>query len=150
MEMKCKRPYMERYWRKEFKKEIDIYQWEEIYVNRIYCLPDNKLKEFMYKLFHNIIPCREILVKWKKETCDLCPICKEVENIKHIYYSCQCIQSVWSEIGNKMKMDINWDKILLGFTQDIAILGVRNLCFSFIMYAKYKFAAKSVDQRVTN
>ena len=67
MEKKCVRPYMEKWWVKHFSKDIDMYKWENIYINRVQGLPDSKLKDFMYKLLHNLLPCRETLFKWKKE-----------------------------------------------------------------------------------
>jgi len=43
IEKKCIRPYMEKYWTKEFEIEIPTYQWEKIYLRRVHALPDKKV-----------------------------------------------------------------------------------------------------------
>ena len=148
LENKCIRPYMEKWWLKHFNRDIDMYKWENIYINRVHGLPDNKLKEFMYKLLHNLLPCRETLFKWKKEESNVCPICNEIETIKHIYFECKCINYIWKELGRKLKINLTWDKIIIGYTQDITIHRLRNLLFTIILYARYKLWVKSIDQLI--
>ena len=104
----------------------------------------------MYRLLHNLLPCRETLFKWKKEKSNVCPLCEEIETIKHIYYDCQCINHVWISLGRKLKIDLTWEKIILGFTQDITIHRLRNMLFTIIMYARYKLWARSTEQLIGN
>jgi len=143
------RSYTEKRWSKLVDKVIDCDQWRRVYMNRVHVFSDNKLREFMYKLFHNLIPCRVMLVRWKKQTSEMCPICKCKETIEHIYFDCECIKNVWNIIGNKLDIDLNWDKIFLGYLQDIPVHRVRNLIFTIVMYAKYKLWAKSLCENVT-
>lgn len=149
VEKKCCRSYTERYWRKQLNKDIDIFQWEKIYMNRVHCLMDNRMRQFMYKLFHNIIPNREMLCKWKKTEDNVCPLCGDVENIKHIYYECCYIKPVWSELGKRMNIDLTWAKILIGYVENIPVHKIRNLLFSIVLYARYKLWVKSTEQSVS-
>jgi len=139
---KC-RSYVEQYWRKKLGKEMPENVWEKVYMNRIHKLPDNKLREFMYKFFHRLLPNRATLYKWKRVESPICPICSKTENIEHIYFECKCIKPLWEAVGAKMNIDLNWNKIICGYLEDIAVHKIRNLIFTIVMYARYKIWSKS-------
>jgi len=107
------------------------------------------MRQFMYKLFHNIVPNREMLHKWKRIDSNTCPLCGDVENIKHIYYECCCVKPIWLELGTKMNIELSWDKILLGFVEVIPVHKIRNLVFSIVLYARYKLWAKSTEYSIS-
>ncbi len=149
MNKKCERSYMEKKWARMLSKDIAESQWRKIYSCRIHSLSDNKLKEFMYKLIHNLIPCREMLVKWKKAIDIKCPICNEPETVKHVYFDCPCIGNVWQAIGCKLNIEITWTKVIMGYLVDIPIHRARNLLFTVLLYARYKMWSKSIENSVT-
>jgi len=146
IEKKCTRPYMEKSWAKQFDKEITTLKWENIYIRRVKGLPDKKLSEFVYKLLHNLIMCRKVLFKWKRCDNEVCPLCGSTETIKHIYFDCELMRRVWNKIGECLKLNITWEKIVLGFTDDLVIHSLRNLVISLILYARYKFWLKGLDE----
>ena len=139
---------MEKSWAKQFNREICTSTWEKIYVNRIYKLPDNKLSEFMYKLINNLIVCRKTLFKWKKIDTDLCPVCNKEETVKHIYFECKNVQELWIIISDVLKVDLTWEKIVLGFVEDLSVHSFRNLVIGIVLYARYKFWLKGLDEKV--
>ena len=91
----------------------------------------------MYKLIHKLLPNQEMLYKWKKVGSPKCPICNEIETMKHIYYDCKCIHSIFSALGKIMNINITRHKIIIGYLEDIPIHRMRNLVFTIVMYAMY-------------
>ena len=124
---------------------ITTYDWRNIYVNRIHNLPINKISEFMYKIFHRLIVSRQTLKKWKRTESELCPICHQVETVKHIYFECNRIQHMWREVGNRLQIEITWKKLLFGYCQDLVNHNARNLVFSIIMYGLFKLWIGSME-----
>ena len=149
IEKKCKRPYMEKSWAKQFDKEISIAKWEQIYTRRINGLPDKKLSEFVYKLMQNLILCRNVLFKWKRCSACICPICGDVETIKHVYFDCKLIRNIWIKISDCIKTTLTWEKIVLGFTDDLTVHRFRNLLISIVMYSRYKNWIKSLEEETS-
>jgi hypothetical protein len=145
IENKYERPYTEKRWARLLEKEMLEHDWRNIYMCRIHSLPDNKLKGFMNTLIHNLIPCREMLVKWKKVTNNECPVCKVPETVEHIYFECHCIKYVWQAIGSKLNIDITWTKVIMGYLLDIPVHRVRNLLFTMILYTRYKLWSRSLE-----
>lgn len=139
---------MEKHWCKTFRFKITDSNWKEIYMNGIHGLPCTKLKEFAYKMIHGLLVSREILHKWKRIDSIKCPFCNEHENIKHIYYDCSRIQTMWQKIGLAINIDIKWRHIVLGFTLDIVTHKVRNILFKIILYAIFKTWAQSIENDV--
>lgn len=148
IETKYKRSFVERLWNKRLNKDIVPSQWENIYLNRIHSLPDNKLRGFMYKILHNIVPSREVLYKWKKLNTNLCPHCNELETIEHIYFECPLVKHIWKALCTNTKVDVNWSKIIMGYRLDIPIHYVRNLLFSIVLYGRYKHWSRGLEETV--
>jgi len=136
---------MEKHWSKIFDLRTANSGWKEIYMNGVHSLPCTKLKEFAYKIVHRLLVGREILNRWKRVDSVVCPFCKETENIKHIYYDCRRIQSMWQKIGVALNIDIKWRHIVLGFTLDIVTHKVRNILFKIILYAIFKIWTQSIE-----
>jgi len=146
---KSVRSFMEKHWSKIFDLRTANSGWKEIYMNGVHSLPCTKLKEFAYKMVHGLLVSREILNKWKRVDSVICPFCKETENIKHIYYDCRRIQSMWQKIGVALNIDIKWRHIVLGFTLDIVTHKVRNILFKIILYAIFKIWTQSIENDVS-
>ncbi len=132
---KCMRTHVEKIWERELGLEYEVHDWENVYLNRIHGIPIKKVANFMYKFIHRLTVSREILKKWKKSECDMCPVCKELESVKHIYFECERVNEMWKTIGSALLMDMTWKKIIFGYCQDITIHSVRNTLLSVIMYS---------------
>ena len=107
----------------------------------------NILADFIYKLLNNLILCRKVLKKWKRTNNDTCPVCKEVETIKHIYFDCPMVQHMWKKMGILLKMDITWRRIILGYSKENIHCIFRNLYFSVVLYALYKLWLKGIEDK---
>ena len=46
---------------------IENIDFEKVYCNKVVNIKDNKLAETNYKILHNILPCGENLLKWKRK-----------------------------------------------------------------------------------
>ena len=45
-----------------------------------------KLKEFNFKLLHNILPCNKNLAKWRIKPNDRCDVCGQSQAVKHTHF----------------------------------------------------------------
>ena len=142
---KRERSFMEKYWCKEFERQITQCEWRSIYLNGIHSLPSTKLAEFSYKMIHGLLVSRIILSKWKRINTELCHNCNEREDVKHIYYNCKIVQEIWSKLGKVMNIDIQWKHIIFGLTQDITVHRVRNLILKIFLYAIFKLWLRSLE-----
>ena len=85
-----------------------------------------------------MIVCRKTLTQWKRAANELCPSCKEIETVKHIYFECPRIKLIWLKIGSIIQVDLTWKKILFGYLEKCIIHEFRNLLFTVILYAIFK------------
>jgi len=142
---KCVRPYIEKWWEKELNINVSFFEWANIYINKVHSLPIKKISEFMYKMIHKLTVSRDILYKWKKTQSNRCPVCNEIETVKHIYYECKRVNDMWTKIGQILKVKITWKRILFGYTQDITAHRIRNLIFSIVLYDIFKLWLNSLE-----
>ena len=132
------RPYVEKCWQSDLSLNFNQFDWYLVYTNRVHRLPIKKISEFMYKLIQKLLVSREILTKWNKAPSKLCPVCQKIENVQHIYYDCDRIKSLWTQLGISINIELSWKKIIFGYTQNIVPHNVRNLLFSLILYSIFK------------
>lgn len=59
--------------------------------------------------------------------------------MKHIYFECKNVQELWIIISDVLKVDLTWEKIVLGFVEDLSVHSFRNLVIGIVLYARYKF-----------
>ena len=86
----------------ETKIGIEPYMWNQLYTNIYKCCPDNRIKQFKFKLFHNIIAMNENLHKWKKTNSPTCTECNDTENYEHFIIKCKRIQEFWKTINGPL------------------------------------------------
>jgi len=126
--------------------------WKEIYLLPIKLTIDTKLREFQFKLFHQIIPTNTFLFKCNIVSSSLCEFCNSnPDSIAHIFWECQHIQIFWTSFTDtflkilNVEKNINFNCIafcnLLEQNQDNYLL-VNYL----ILLAKYFKNAKTVFQ----
>jgi len=87
---------------------------------------DNRIKQFKYKLLHNIIATNENLHRWKIASSPLCKKCHLTENNEHFFVSCECIQD-FSKV-------INHAFTLCGYATNFQVL--KRLLFGYKIYQK--------------
>ena len=64
---------------------------------------DNRVKQFKFKLLHNILAIKENLFRWKIETNELCNVCKVKEDYEHFFLTCTVVQPVWEKMTEVFK-----------------------------------------------
>ena len=71
-----------------------------------------KLKEFNFKLLHNILPCNRNLEKWKLKSNDKCDVCSLPQTIEHLLYDCTYVKPLWTLIEKYLGVNIGYKQIL--------------------------------------
>ena len=107
-------------WNKQFGKNID---WEEAFQRIFRYTNDTKLRNFQFKLLHNIFPSNKLLKKLgilDNDKCDFCGIHRD--SVQHYLWDCDMSQTLWKEIEELIKsiyhlnIDLSFETILLGKT----------------------------------
>ena len=106
---------MESVYAKDFNFENTSSLWKNIYQQKLNEMKMPKLKEFNYKILHNIIPCGMVLSKWKPGIDRTCKCCNTLETTKHMLYECERINQVWQTLSSVCNMSITWKNIACGF-----------------------------------
>ena len=69
----------------------------KFYKQKIVDIKIVKLKEFNFKLLHNIVPCGKTVSKWNKNISEWCAICGECETTKHMLFECKRVNNIWNK-----------------------------------------------------
>ena len=82
------------------------------FVSKVCNEKEIKLKEFNYKLLHNILPCNENLKRWKVKVKDSCDVCQEVQTAKHLLFDCVYVKPLWKTIDKLLDIKVSFPLIL--------------------------------------
>ena len=127
---KVQDPVCSNYW----QKELGCFDYRIFYKQKLKFLYISKVKEFIFKLIHNICPCREKLKIWKISDIESCPYCQAPKhNVKHMMWECQDVNNLWNIVTNHLNIEMCYKVIILG-SDNIKI----NNLVSVIMYCIYK------------
>jgi hypothetical protein len=69
----------------------------------------------IWKEIHRIIYTEERLQKMNKSPNGGCHFCKDPENLIHLFVNCKLVDSVWTEIFQKMRRSFLFSRILSFF-----------------------------------
>ena len=101
-----------------YSREFGIHNtreiWKNVYRQKLKEIKEVKLKEFNFKLLHNIVPCGKILSKWKANILEKCDACNEIETTKHMLFDCLRVNSIWKKISDLLKFNIKWENVIIG------------------------------------
>ena len=130
---------MESLYNKEFRIDDTRQAWKKIYEQKIVDTKVAKLREFNFKLLHNIAPCGYVLSKWISNISNKCARCGNIETIKHMLFECMFIKNMWNRISNIVKVDIKWKHIVTGFYNlDNKKAILYNYLVSIVAYTVFK------------
>ena len=77
---------------------FDIHERQKIYSLPFRVTRGIKLTIFQYRIIHNFLYTNYILYKMKKVENPHCPFCTNVDQtVSHLFVSCPCASSFWSE-----------------------------------------------------
>jgi len=123
-------PISLNYWKKEFHN----FRYSVFYENKIKYLYIIKIREFLFKVIHNICPCNSQLYRWKLSKTESCIYCNEKkQTIKHLLWECSETKNMWSVIENILLIEISFETLIIG-TKNINM----NNVISVVMYIIYK------------
>jgi len=89
------RSHMEEVWCVKLNCAHSDYEWRSIWglTKRI---QERKLAMIHYKLLHNILPCKQLLYRWRLVGDPFCNICKVTEDYEHLFVQCKKVQNAWA------------------------------------------------------
>ena len=145
----------------KFKQSASLSKWEnilntnispqiktQIFERKINKIKENKIKEFNYKVLHNILACNNLLSKWVPDNDGTCELCKTKDDIYHLIFKCELAQTVWNLISIQTNSLISDKDVIFG-THDSTI----NYYLSFVAFLIYKYwliCSKNNEQRTLN
>ena len=97
------KPIMENVWAVKFNLSKSDQFWRLVYNSIMIHLKTNKLKEFRFKLINAILPCKQLLFKWKLTDSPFCEICQVIENYDHLFIECPVVQRLWKHADLRFK-----------------------------------------------
>ena len=118
------------------------------------CTKSTKLRDFQFRLLHNIVITNCQLFKWKKRDDDLCTFCKkDNESIIHLLLRCEVSKAIWTYVEHKLYL---LSKTHIEFTESEKLLGIENNSYAdmyntiFIVIKQYLYASKCLDIKPCN
>ena len=84
---------------------------------------ETKLKVLHFKILHNIFPTNSSLFKMNIVTSPICKNCTSIENLEHLFYTCEKLTSFWSIIEDlselifDRRIKLSPAKVLLGLSK---------------------------------
>ena len=108
-----------------------------------------KLTIFQYKIIHYFLYTNSILYKMKKVENPLCPFCTNVDQtISHLFVSCPCASSFWSEFTkwyqsiSKKTLNLSKNEVMYGVLNDWSSCSTLN---HLILIGKYFLYCKALN-----
>lgn len=117
-------------------------EWEDYFQLNIYnMLFSQKLMEFNWKLFHGVLHTEKRLLLMKLSN-GKCVHCLEIENVQHLFVTCNDLGMFWKNIENIIKLIVptfvlSEREILLGFFDKSVNQKVQLLINLIITLGKY-------------
>ena len=151
-------PSIATFWQDVFNLPID-YEWRHVLNLKLKKIKENKVKQFNFKLLHNVLPFKDNLFKWKITNDINCKYCNEPESSIHVLLKCRRITDFWRKIHRLIislfKQDIVIDEkvMLIGIRPDDSKYMLINVLISFAQFAIYKiyilniFKGKSLNSQ---
>ena len=113
---------------------------QEAFQNQLCEKIDNKLREFSFKVMHQILPCNANLAKWRLRASDRCDMCIDRQHtIEHLLFSCSQAVHIWNIVNNTYHVNVTYKQIVCG-VQDKMVRPVVTV-ISYILYKEWLLAS---------
>ena len=138
------KPIMEQYWVTKFNISSSRQYWSKVYTSLFDNLTRNKLIEFRYKLLNSILPCKELLFKWRLSDNPLREICHIQENYEHMFIECPIVNQLWVNVENSLRksnLSVSVKKLqylVVGYKPEHKEYADLNKILSLISYSIFK------------
>ena len=78
---------------------FDDEKWEKIYMLPFRCSSNTRIRNFQFKITHNILYLNEKLYIFNKTDTELCYFCNhQKESQNHFFYDCNVVRRFWEEV----------------------------------------------------
>ncbi|XP_060586418.1 uncharacterized protein LOC132742114 [Ruditapes philippinarum] len=88
------KPATHSYWSNKYETKLN---WNDIY-KFITRLPDNRYKQFKFRVINMIFTSKETRYKWKMVSSPLCNKCNKIEDYQHLFIDCMAVNVFWEKI----------------------------------------------------
>lgn len=86
--------------------QVDVQQKTWMKIWKVHA--PQKIKLFLWKLCHDILPVKENLRKRRLTEEGICPVCKQCpETLEHALLQCQWTRPVWFGLQSGIRMDVS-------------------------------------------
>ena len=136
-------PLILHYWEHKLALSAD-FQWNTVFQFKFKYLKHNKIKQFNFKLLHNLLPLKINLCRWNLETDTSCMFCEEEETFTHIMLNCVPVSNFWIKVNDfmqsmlKVRLPIEEKTLIIGYLIQNKKFKLANMIFIFAQYAIYK------------
>ncbi len=90
-------PRCEREWARYVAPPL---KFDEYWYHLWHSEAENKVKEFLWRLAHRVLPTKRLLRQWGIQTTPECPFCDDNEDLHHALISCRRAKDLWNQISH--------------------------------------------------
>ena len=117
-----------------WKREFPDFSFKTVFQNKIRKQYISTIKQFLFKIYHNICACNDKLFKWKVSKTKRCIYCNNASHtVKHMLWECAEVQEIWVKLNNFREDQITYRLLIIGDKNIIL-----NNLISFLMFSIYK------------
>jgi len=98
---------------------------------------ETKLREFNFKVMHNILPCNSNLKKWRKRENDVCDICNCKQTIEHLLFECHRAVNLWKCVEETYQITVSFSNIVCGLRDYDMIFNHIITLLAFLLYKEW-------------
>ena len=124
--------------------QIETNQWECIFKLSHICATEVKIKNFQYKILHQIVNCRSKLNEWRIVTDSICKFCNHIDDLPHFLVKCDKSYKFWNQLiawwnkNNMLQVDIERNDIVENIIFGFMDMNEEHMTVNFVfLYAKY-------------
>jgi hypothetical protein len=135
------KPHIQRKWENIFGNDIT---WKNIYNNINKTSIDNRIKQFKFKLIHDILAIKQNLFTWKIESNPHCNICQDVENYEHFFIECNAVKPFLEKMAYTLDLCgitnniLSLKSLILGYKTSDSCYKDVNILLNIIGFSIYK------------
>ena len=154
VQRKFEKSYIENMWNRKLKNsEKGIWKYVWLFIHK--GLTENKIRQFKYKILHYILPCGELLHKWKIQQTAECIFCGKIDDYQHMYCQCNRLNFLWAKIKQAFlymgisNLEISPKTLIFGYkiqqTDYYWVNKILTLCFFSLFKSYCMTREKKVD-----
>ena len=143
VKLKKSGPSILQYWQYKLGLPPD-FEWIHVLQFKLKYLKHNKIKQFNFKMLHNLLPFKMNLCRWKLSTDTSCMFCEAEETFDHIMLHCLHVSNFWIKVSEFLQSSfrtnllINKKVLFIGHQIQDKNFSLINMIIIFAQFAIYK------------